>query len=230
MKYVVLVSLLFTGFVDASHIYEETVIDSPGVHKLTDQITFDLILAEKYDLAKFGVRVKLDPKTFDWDGTPGYESAVVKKILGEQFQIFPLLKAMYARIGNSYESTINACLCDVVRLYQAIEAEGVFYRDLKRKMDNQHERLKGDPDYEAVRLNNYRIVNGLFIIAEELVKEVCLRFKIWNESSKGQRVPAEKVAELFKKIIYQGVIDEKGLLEKTKEKLETLRKDCKVVI
>ncbi len=229
MKYVILTGLLFAGIlqnVHASHIYEVTVIDSPGVHKLTDQIPFDLIVTAKYDLSKFGVKVRLDTKTFDWDGTRDSESAVVKKILREQFHILPELQKLYDRLGNGYESTFNACLGDAVRLYQTIEAEGVFYRDLIRQMDKRHERLKEDPDYEASRINNYRIVNGFFNIVEDLVKDILSPFTLWNSTAIGRRNPADKLAEYFKTTVYKGHNNERGILDKTKEKLNALRQQC----
>lgn len=231
MRHIIIAGLFSACLIQgaqASYTYDHVVTSSPGVHALTEPIGMNLIEAAQYDLSRFSINLKLDPNTFAWDGTPGSESAVVKKILDERFGITALLPKLYARFSPQQQIRFNTCLADVVRTYQIIEAEGVFYRDLKSKMDKRHDALMGKSDYDATRMSNYKIVDGFFNIVEKLAEETKQRFTIWVNSPRGQKIEADKLLEQFNKVAHEGLAGNPGFIADAEAKLKVLRTTYKL--
>lgn len=213
-------------------IYEFVVIDSPSVHNLTDKITLADLKAAKYDLSKFRFKFTLDEKTFTWNGQPGTESEVVKKIIANSRQLNlskPLAKL--AELSPCFQTPVFNCrLLEVVCLYQEIEAEGVFYRDLKAILDKQHMGLLGDKEYDAMRTPNYGIVNEFFNITEGLSKSMDWILTIlgggYKRLIRKDVNPTDTILNHFQGLLYGNakINNGIGLLQETRQKVTDLRK------
>lgn len=139
----ILFLILLTPSAWASNHYKIGVITSPDVHKVGWKVPLSKLEEAGYDITKFTVDVELiDPeKTFE-----------------ELLKRFDVSESKLKK----YPAEHKEALKNVLLKFQKIEAEGVFYRDLKTIMDKQHKFLMGKSQYQKLRQPNVDLVNEWF--------------------------------------------------------------------
>jgi hypothetical protein len=133
---------------------------SPDVHQyIRDVIPIKILADQKYDLRKFKPEITL--------------KEVSKKMRGKDgdyaYEILTRIHPIKNKVKND-EDIINVANNEEFRklaaAFQRAEAEAVFYRDLKRIMDDNHIYLKDIKEYQNMRTINNKIVTSAFNVTE----------------------------------------------------------------
>lgn len=144
-------SLKATTSVDA------TITSSPEMHDIVkEKITLNTLEQEKYDIHNFFINVTLpnDDKTV---------KRIMENLLGNNKQLGGILGQCKKHVDELVKVD---SFKDFVLFYQKAEAEGVFYRDLNRIMEKDHENLKGKPGYLETMRKNHSFVDRWFSILD----------------------------------------------------------------